>query len=162
MEQVEIGKIVTVRGVRGEVKVLPWADSADFFDEIDTVYIEEKAYPITGRVYVKSCVCLKLKGVDTVEAARALVGKQVYIDEEQLPPVGENTYYIRDLIGMRVLEGEKEIGRVRDVFSTGANDVYEVVDGSGKQILIPAISQCVLEINVQEKYMRVALLEGLR
>lgn len=162
MSKIEVGKIVNVRGVRGEVKINPFLDDTQAFREFDFLYIKEKQVKILGVKFVKNNPILLLEGVDSVEKAEALRNTSVYVDEEMLPELSENEYYIKDILGLEVvtLEGET-LGKITDVFKTGSNDVYEVQMESGKKFLIPAISQVIKEININDKKVTVELLEGL-
>ena len=162
MSKIEVGKIVNVRGVRGEVKINPFLDDTQAFREFEFLYIKEKQVKILSVKFVKNNPILLLEGVDSVEKAEALRNTPVYVDEEMLPELSENEYYIKDILGLEVLtlEGES-LGKITDVFKTGSNDVYEVQMESGKKFLIPAISQVIKEINIEEKRVIVELLEGL-
>ena len=95
-------------------------------------------------------------------AAERYKTKEVRIPEEWALPCGEDEYYVKDLYGMKVVdEDDKEIGVIKDVIFTGANDVYIVKPKSGKDILIPAIKDCILKVDVADKTMHIHLMEGL-
>lgn len=157
-QYLEAGQIVSAHGLRGEVKVYPWADSPAFLAGLPRVYLGEQAYAVEhGRVQ-KSCTLLKLRGVDTLEQAQRLRGQTVLVnrDDVALPP---GTHFIADLIGLRVLDGEAEIGTVREVLTMPGNDVY-VVRGR-EEHMIPAVQEFILETNPEAGYIRVKLIEGM-
>ena len=124
-QYLQTGKIVSTHGVRGEVKLLPWADSPEFLLQFDTLWIGGRAYRVESSRVQKTCVLVKLAGIDTVEAASALRDQVVSIDraDAQLP---QGSIFIADLLGLPVSDGETPIGRLTDVMSTPANDVYVV------------------------------------
>ncbi len=127
-QYLDAGQIVSTHGIRGEVKVLPWADGPEFLTLFDQVYLKGREYVLESARVQKTCVLLKLQGVDTVEAAQTLQDTVVQVDREDVE-LEEGTYFIADLIGLRVLEGEREIGVIREILTMPGNDVY-VVQGS--------------------------------
>ncbi|MGN0613056.1 MAG: ribosome maturation factor RimM, partial [Porcipelethomonas sp.] len=126
---IETGKIVNIHGLKGEVKIVPWSDDPEFICEFDTLYCgrDRKAFEIESTRVHKAAVLAKLKGIDTPEAANALRNSIVYIDREDVE-LEEGTYFIADLIGLEVrdIDSGRLYGKVRDIFQTGANDVYEL------------------------------------
>ena len=160
-QYLQTGKIVSTHGVRGEVKLLPWADSPEFLLQFDTLWIGGRAYRVESSRVQKTCVLVKLAGIDTVEAASALRDQVVSIDraDAQLP---QGSIFIADLLGLPVYDGETPIGRLTDVMSTPANDVYVVKGKDGQEHLIPAVPEFVLERNVDEGYIRVRVIPEIR
>lgn len=161
-----IGKIVNTQGIKGEVRVLPTTDDINRFKKLKEVYISRrndiKLYEIENVRFHKQFVLLKFKGIDTMNDAELLKNTEIKIPKDLAIPCEEDEYYISDLYGMTVITDEDEnIGTIEDIIFTGANDVY-VVKKEDSQILIPAIKQCILNVNVLEKTMKVHLLEGLR
>ncbi len=161
-----IGKIVNTQGIKGEVRVLPTTDDINRFKKLKEVYISRrndiKLYEIENVRFHKQFVLLKFKGIDTMNDAELLKNTEIKIPKDLAIPCEEDEYYISDLYGMTVITDEDEnIGTIEDIIFTGANDVY-VVKKEDNQILIPAIKQCILNVNVLEKTMKVHLLEGLR
>lgn len=161
-----IGKIVNTQGIKGEVRVIPTTDDINRFKKLKEVYIFRRGnldlYEIETVRFHKQFILLKFKGVDTMNNAELLKNIEIKIPKELAIPCEEDEYYIGDLYGMKVLTDEdEEIGTIEDIIFTGANDVY-VVKSKDSEILIPAIKKCILEVNVNEKIMRVHLLEGLR
>ena len=153
------GKIVATHGLHGDVKILPWADGPEFLLDFDTVYLTGKPYAVEDARVQKTCVLMKLAGIDSVEAAARLRDVVVEIDRDdaELP---EGSMFIQDLIGLPVLCGSTEIGKVKEILQMPANDVY-VVEGE-REYMIPAVPEFILERNPDEGFIRVRLLEGMQ
>lgn len=158
---IEIGKIVNIHGLRGDVKVVPWTDFPEIFEGIKKVYTDgDKSYKVKGVKYHKSSVLLKLEGIDTPELAERMRNKVLYADKELFEDLPDDTYLIADLIGVEVYDDEKSYGKITDVITTGGNDVYCI--GTGKnQVLIPAIKDVVLDVDISAKKMLVKIPNGL-
>ncbi len=163
MELIEIGQVVNTHGIRGEIKLNPWTDFLDDLLDIEVFYDKTKdgavALEATNIRIHKNCAIIKLKGVNDMTAAESYRGKTLFVEKEETLPEGR--YYVADLIGLKVLTDEGELGTVADVFNTGANDIYEVKRPGEKPAYLPAISQVVEEINLEEGYMKVHILDGL-
>ncbi len=158
----EAGKIVNTHGLRGEIKITPWTDYPEVYEEIAELYLEDgTAFEIKSVKYHKSSVIIKLKGVDDVNDAERLKNKVVYVLRESIDDLPDDTYFVVDLIGLEVFEGEAFLGKITEVISTGSNDVYVVSREGEKDILIPALREVVEEVNVNEGYMKVKIPEGL-
>lgn len=163
-----IGDIVNTQGIKGEVRVMPCVDDVKRFELLDRVYIDKKnkitEYQVEKIRYHKQFVLMKLKGIDDMTTAENLLkGSIVKITEDMAIPCEEDEYYVRDLYDMAVFTDDgEELGTITDVLFTGANDVYVITPKKGKDILIPAIKQVVLNVDVENKKMIVKLLEGLR
>ena len=174
VENIKIGKIVNAVALRGEVKVYHYSDYKERFEELDEILVERNGakrhamerYPIEGVRYQKDMAILKLKGVNDRNAAEALKDCDVYITEEDLRELPEDTFYVRDLIGCRVInegsesENAEEIGTITDVLQNSAQDIYQIKTKSGKEVLIPAVGEFVKEINIGEKTVKVSLIPG--
>lgn len=162
----EIGQIVNTNGLKGVIKVKPFTDDINRFEVLKSIYIVRKQELLEFEVeyvrYVKHMVLLKLKGIDTIEEAEKYRNCYIKInraDEDDLP---QNTYYIVDLLECEVFSVEgKKLGKVEDVFPTGSNDVYVVKNEDGKQILLPAISSVIKNVDIKNKKIIVELIEGL-
>lgn len=159
----EIAKIVSTHGVRGEVNAEAWCDSPKALCRLKKLYSKggEKVFEVErSRPKGDGMAIIKLRGIDTPEAARVLRNKILFADREDMP-LPEGSYFIADLIGMSaVTEGGEVLGRVSDVFSTGANDVYEITRGE-KKFYIPAIPSVVLNVDTETGRMTVFPMEGL-
>lgn len=166
MEYIEIGQIVNTNGLKGVVKVNPFTDDISKFEELKYVYIqlkrELKKVKIEQVRYNKNQVLLKLEGIDSIEEAEKYRNFYLKTEKESQEDLGEDTYYIVDLIGLDVYSDKNEyLGKIEDVFPTGSNDVYVVKDNLGKQILIPAIADVVKEVDLKNKKMIINLIPGL-
>lgn len=153
------GEIVTTHGLKGYVKVMPWADDpADLLD-FDRFFLDGKEYAVEHSTLQKSMVLLKLEGVDSLEAAARLRGKALSIAREDVE-LEEGVAFIADLIGLPVLADGVEIGKITEVLTPPGNDVY-VVRGSGKEYLIPAVKEFVEPLDPEAGCVRVHLIEGM-
>lgn len=162
-----VGNIVNTQGIKGEVRVMPTVDDVSRFKLLDRIFVDRKGsikeYEIENVRFHKQFVLLKLKGIDDMTTAETLKGTVVKITEDMAIPCEENEYYIKDLYDMEVVTDEGErLGIITDVIFTGANDVYAVTDDEGNEILIPAIMDCILNVDIENNTMTVKLLEGLR
>ena len=153
----ETGEIVTTHGIKGEVKVYPWADSPEVLLEFSEFRIGGVMYEVEKSRVQKNCVLLKLKGVDTVEQAMTLKGKVVEFDRSDIEL--EDGYFIVDLMGLKVFAGEEEIGKIKDIIQNPGNDVW-LVKGE-KSYMIPSVPAFIKEVNIEEGYARVELIEGM-
>ena len=161
-DKFEIGKIVNTFGIKGEVKVKPFTDDINRFDELKKVYVKTKTgikqYKIENVKYHKNMVLLKLEGINRTEDAEMLRNLFLEIDREDAIPLEEGTYFIADLIGLEVYTDEgKLLGKVDDIYNTGSNDIYVVKDELGKQILLPAIADVIKKIDIENKKITVHL-----
>jgi 16S rRNA processing protein RimM len=155
----ESGQIVNTHGVRGEVKIVPWADSPEFLCRFSTLYIDGAPWKVrTARAHKGNVIAL-LDGVDDVNAAMLLKNKVVSIsrDDAQLP---EGSFFLADIIGLDVVdEAGAKLGVLADILSPSIQQVY-VVKGD-REILIPAVPEFILETNVEGGYIKVRLIEGM-
>ena len=156
LEFLEAGEIVSTHGVRGEMKVLPWADGPDFLCEFDRVRIAGKDYQVESCRVQKTCNLLKIEGVDTMDAAQAMRGKTVEIYRCDAP---EGLIFAAELMGMTVLCEGQEIGKITDVLDYPGNKVY-VVKGQ-KEYMIPAVKAFILDTDMEKEIMQVRLIEGM-
>lgn len=152
----EAGEIVTTHGVRGEMKVLPWADGPDFLCDFERVRIDGKEYAVESCRIQKTCNLLKLKGIETMEDAQKLRGKTVEIYREDAPA---DLIFAAELIDMDVVSEGRTIGKVTDVLDYPGNKVY-VVKGE-HEYMIPAVKAFVLSIDMDQNLMEVRLIEGM-
>ena len=162
----ELGQIVNVKGLKGEVKVNSFTDDNTKFERIPKVFLKRKEslkeYEIENVGYSKNQVIIKFKNVNTVEEAETLRNSYIVVDREIFGELPEGVYYIADLIGLDVYtESNEYLGKVDDIFSTGSNDVYAVKDELGKQKLLPGIDEVIKQIDLESGKIIVNLIEGL-
>jgi 16S rRNA processing protein RimM len=158
---VSIGRVSSAHGVHGEVKVQPLTDFPERFDAGQTFWLDGKQRVIERSRWQKGTVVLKVEGIETRDAVEALRGHELQVPEPEELPEDEGIYYQHDIIGLKVEDTAGEaLGRVTDVLSTGANDVY-VVRGPKGEVLLPAVEDVVHEIDVPGGRMVVELLPGL-
>ena len=173
MEQyLRIGVITRPHGVHGEVKVYPTTDYPERFEEVTDVVINTPDGQIRTRVegvkYFKNLAIVKFQCFHNPEEIRGLAGSDIMISRDQAQPLEEGEYYIADLIGCRVICAEEsrclpgqELGIVKDVLQTGANDVYIVETPSGEELLLPVIPDCILKVNIENSTITVNVMKGL-
>jgi len=155
-----IGRILSPHGVRGDVKVHPLTDFPERFKAGARVWLHGAPIRIERSRWQGNVVVLKLEGIDDRNAAQGLNGEELFVPEAA-PLPDEGVFYQHDILGMTVVDGNGGIlGQVTDIFSTGANDVY-VVEGDQGQLLLPAIDDVVLDVDVAGRRMTVELMEGL-
>ena len=162
----KVGVITTTHGVRGEVKVYPTTDDPRRFRRLKEVVLdtgkEKMNLEIEGVKFFKQFVILKFKGLDNINYIEKYRQKSLYVTRKNAVRLQRDEYFIADLIGLKVQDEDgKELGTVKDVIETGANDVYEVEMADGKSLLLPAIKQCILNVDVENGTMQVHVLEGL-
>ena len=165
-EYLEVGQIVNTNGLKGLLKINPFTDDITRFERLKTILVEHKKelleFEIESVRYQKKQVLLKLKGIDTIEEAEKYREDYVKINRNKEEKLPEDTYYIVDLIGLDIYTvGGELLGKLDDIFSTGSNDVYVVKNSEGKQILLPAISDVIKNIDLEQKKIVVNLIEGL-
>ena len=176
-DYLQVGVIANTHGVRGEVKVFPTADDPARFKKLKTVILdtgkERIGLEITQVKFFKNMVLLKFRDFDNINDIEPYKGKGLFVTREQAVACGEDEYFIADLIGVEVkAEGGQVLGNITDVIQTGANDVYVVqvredspyaprVTGKKKELLLPAIKDCILAVDMERREMQVHLMQGL-
>ncbi len=156
---IEAGEIVNTHGVRGEVKILPWTDSAEFLAAFRTLYIDGRPVKVRSSRVHKQTVLASLEGVEDVNAAMRLKGRRVFIDraDAKLP---EGGYFIQDIIGAEVVtEDGESIGKLAEVMDAPASMIY-VVRGE-RERLIPAVPEFILKTDADTGIITVRLIEGM-
>lgn len=167
MEQLlQVGVISSTHGIRGEVKVFPTTDDPDRFRKLKQVILdtgrEQKDLEIEGVKFFKQFVILKFKGIDNINDIEKYKGKSLYVTREHAVKLKKDEYFIADLIDMQVeLENGTAFGVLTDVMQTGANDVYCIRTEEHGEVLIPAIKDCILDVDVEAGKMKIHLLDGL-
>lgn len=162
----ELGQIVNVKGLKGEVKVNSFTDDNTKFERIPKVFIKQKnnltELEIEKVGYSKNQVIIKFKNINTIEEAEKLRNSYIVVNRKIFGELPEGVYYIADLIGLDVYtESDEYLGKVDDIFSTGSNDVYVVKDELGKQKLLPGIDEVIRKIDLESGKIIVNLIKGL-
>ena len=162
----QVGIITSTHGVRGEVKVYPTTDDPRRFRRLKEVVLdtgrEKLNLEIEGVKFFKQFVILKFKGLDNINDIEKYRQKSLYVTRKNAVRLQRDEYFIADLIGLKVQDEDgTELGTVKDVIETGANDVYDVEMADGRSLLLPAIKQCILNVDVENGMMQVHVLEGL-
>ena len=162
----QVGIYTNTHGIRGEIKVFPTTDDPKHFKKLKKVTLrapkEERVLEIESVRFAKQMVLLKFKGIDNINDIEPLKGAGLFVPREEAIPLKKNEYFIADLIGLMVYTDEgEELGRLSEVIQTGANDVYAVQTAQG-ELLLPAIADCVQEVDVEAGTMTVHIMEGLR
>ena len=165
-ELLQVGIISSTHGVRGEVKVYPTTDDVKRFKRLKDVILdtgkEQIPLEIESVKFFKQMVILKFKGIDTLNDVEKYRQKSLYVTRANAVRLRKDEYFIADLIGIQVFDEEnKELGVLEDVMATGANDVYVIKMTDGRELLLPAIKQCILEVDIAQGRMQVHVLEGL-
>lgn len=166
-KQLQAGVITSTHGIRGEVKVFPTTDDAQYFRELKKVYLDTGKEQIPLEIehvkFFKQFAILKFKGINNINDIEKYKGKSLMIDREDASPLGEDEYYIGDMIGMDVYTDDpaEHFGVLRDVLETGANDVYIIDSNRHGEVLVPAIRQCILRVDTEKNEMHIHLMEGL-
>ena len=162
----KVGVITTTHGVRGEAKVYPTTDEPERFLELDYVLLdtgrELRKLEIKNVKFFKNLVILKFKGVDNINDIEKYKGRDLWIPRKEGQELEEDEYYIADLLGMSVvLEDGQEFGTLKDVMETGANDVYIIDSAEHGEVLLPAIRECILDVDLEKNVMTIHLMKGL-
>ena len=163
LEYIEFGKIVNTHALKGEIKIYSYTDNVDNILKLKNVYINNEKYAVINSRFLKGMFTMKLKEVNSIEEAKELVGNIIYRELNSSELDVEDEYFVKDLEGIDVYdEQDIYVGVLEEVFTTGANDVYKVVDANGKEIYLPAIKQVVKSVDIKSRKMVVHIMEGLR
>ena len=162
----QVGIVTSPHGVRGEMKVFPTTDDARRFKRLKEVIADTGKERITleieGVKFFKNLVIIKFRGIDSCNKAEKYRKTSLLVSRENAVRLSRDEYFIADLIGLTVQNEEgSEIGVLKDVMETGANDVYVIELHDGRELLLPAIRQCVLQVDVKAGFIRIHILEGL-
>ncbi|MGD8757387.1 MAG: ribosome maturation factor RimM [Deltaproteobacteria bacterium] len=163
---VPIGKIVGTHGIKGHLKVMPYGDSMDLFSPGKKLTVSREGDALATFRIAFACphnrlIRLGLENIGSIEVAETWIGCQLYIDKASLPQLEEGSYYWQEIMGLEAFTlDDRRLGRVEAILPTGSNDVYVVKDGS-KELLIPAIDSVVVDIDLDQKVLRVDLPKGL-
>ena len=165
-EYFQVGSITTTHGLKGEVKVYPTTDDPNRFKKLKQVLLEEKQGFVTLNIksvkFFKNIVIIGFDEFNDINQVVGLRGKKLFVSRENAVKLKKDEYYIPDLMGIKVVdEKNEELGVLKDVLTTGANDVYVVETPNGKEILLPAIKECILSVDTENELMVVHLMDGL-
>ena len=160
-----IGQIVNTQGLKGEVRVYPYVDDINRFDDIESFYLNKnlnEEFEVERVRYKGNMVIMKIKGIDSIELAEKIKSKNLYISRENSVDLDEDEFFIADLIGLEVftVAGDK-VGVLKDVLQYSANDVYVVKGDNDKEYLIPSTMKFVPEINLEDKKMIIDPIKGM-
>lgn len=165
MKKHRIGQIVNTHGLKGDMKIYPYTDYPERFEEVEYLFIEgegDKKWNIENVRYQKNMVLLKLKGIETIEAAEELRERNLFIDDSNRRVLDEDEHMISDLVGLNVyLEDLTPVGTVKDVLQYTANDVYVIVNEEGKEFLIPALKQFIPVVDVKNNKVIITPIKGM-
>ena len=156
---IETGKIVNTHGIHGEVKIQPWADTPGFLTDFESFYIDGKPVKVISAKVHKGCVIATLEGVNDIDAAIRMKNKIIMIKRADID-LEEGKFFITDLIGLSVIniDTNEILGTVQDVLTLPSHNVY-VIKGE-REIMIPAVSEFIIETDLNEGIIKVRLIEG--
>lgn len=162
----QIGAITTSHGVHGEVKVFPMTDDVNRFKKLKTVILKYKNENLNLNVqsvkFFKNLVIVKFKEYDNINDIEKFKNCGLYVTRENAVKLKKDEYFICDLIDLAVVdEDDNNIGKISDVLTTGANDVYVIELNDGRELLLPAIKECVLNVDMENRTIKIHILEGL-
>ena len=162
----QVGIITSPHGVRGEVKVYPTTDDVRRFKRLKEIILdtgkERLNLEIESVKFSKQLAVLKFVGYDNINDVEQFRQKSLFVPRENAVRLSKDEYFIADLMGIKVIdENEQEIGTLREVMETGANDVYVIDLKDGRELLLPAIKQCVLAVDVEAGFIKIHVLDGL-
>ncbi len=165
-ELLQVGVITSTHGVRGEVKVFPTTDDKERFWDLKKVILdcgkEKINLKIEGVKFFKKFAILKFKGMDHINDVEKYKRCPLFIEREDAVSLEENEYFIADMLGMDVVtEDGVHFGTLKDVMETGANDVYVIESRQYGEVLVPAVKECILDVDVAARRMKIHLLKGL-
>ncbi len=167
MEQLlQVGVISSTHGVRGEVKVFPTTDDVKRFKKLKKVILdtgrEHLPLEVESVKFFKQFAIVKFKGIDNINDIEKYKGKSLLVDRENAVKLRKDEYFIADMIGLQVYTEDGEaFGVLKDVLETGANDVYIIDSSEYGEVLVPAIKQCILDVDIKGQKMTIHLMEGL-
>lgn len=165
-EMLQVGIISSTHGLKGEVKVYPTTDDMMRFKKLSHVILDTGTTQLSLEVqhvkFFKQFVILKFQGIDHIEEIESYKGKRLLVKREDAVALEKDEYFVADMIGMRVyLDDQSEFGILKDIMETGANDVYVVESKEHGEVLIPAIKECILSVDVEKQHIVIHLMDGL-
>ncbi|MBO5209497.1 MAG: 16S rRNA processing protein RimM [Lachnospiraceae bacterium] len=166
IDELQVGVITQTHGIRGEVKVFPTTDDVNRFKKLKEVILdsgkERLTLTIEGVKFFKQFVILKFKDYDSINDIEKYKNAKLLVTREKAVKLKKDEYFIADLIGMKVVTEDGAVfGTLKDVLETGANDVYIIEMENEQEVLIPAIKECILKVDMDEMVMTIHLMDGL-
>lgn len=161
--EILIGEIVSAVGIKGQVKVKSYTETPGNFSDFGTLILGTKEVRIHSARAQGNMVTVKLEGIDSRDQAEGLVGEKLFIHESQLAELPEDTFYVRDLIGLEVRNAKdgNRVGDITDVIQNGPQDIYVISLDEGKSAMVPAVKEFIKEVNVEEGYMSIQFIDGM-
>jgi len=162
----QVGAFTKTHGIKGEINLFPMTDDVRRFKKLKKAIVdlgrEKIEVEIEGAKFFKQMVILKIKGYDSIEEVQKFAGKGLFVTRDNAVRLSKDEYFIADLIDMKICDEEDNIiGLLKDVIQTGANDVYDIALEDGRQLLLPAIKECVLNVDMNNNIMKIHILDGL-
>lgn len=164
MKLVRIGKIVNTQGLKGDLRIFPSTDYKERFEELEYVYLEgekNKKFVITKVRYKKNLAIVKFENYDNINDVETFRNREVFTEKLDQDELEEDRFYVEDLIGIKIIDEEKGyIGILKEIIQNPAHDIYLVELESGKEIMIPAVSEYIIDTDINNSVMTVSLIEG--
>ncbi len=166
VNELQVGVITQTHGIKGEVKVFPTTDDVNRFKKLKSVILDNGkqrfAMELEGVKFFKQYAIIKFKGYDSINDIEKYKGAKLFVPRKNAVKLKKDEYFIADLLGMQVVTETGEVfGTLEDVIQTGANDVYVVKREDGSEVLLPAIRECILKIDMEQNVMTVHIMDGL-
>ncbi|MDD4366131.1 MAG: ribosome maturation factor RimM [Eubacteriales bacterium] len=162
MVKIRIGYVTGAVGLKGEIKVYSYLENTKLFQSLERIFIDGQEVKIENVRYKGKIVILKVSNISDRDTAERQKDRNVYIWEDQTEKLPEGTYYVRDILGFSVFDTEdNQLGVLRDVTGSGAQDILNIIDKEGKNIMIPAVPEFLISADMKEKKIIVRLIEGM-
>lgn len=166
LQELQVGVITQTHGIRGEVKVFPTTDDVNRFKKLKEVILDTGKERLTMEIesvkFFKQYVILKFRGYDSINDIEKYKRAKLLVTRDKAVKLKKDEYFIADLIGLKVVtEDGESFGTLKDVLATGANDVYVVERPDASEVLLPAIRECILHVDMEQGYISVHIMDGL-
>ncbi|MCH3950343.1 MAG: ribosome maturation factor RimM [Acidaminococcus sp.] len=162
-KKIVIGKIVAPHGVRGEFRIMPLSEHPERYKDMKTIHLDDgRALTVVSLRAHKNVLLMQTKEITTMNEAELLRGRKIVVTPEELPPLPEGQFYVRDILGFTVVSPEGEvIGTMKDVITPATTDVFVIASPSGEEILVAAIAENIKKIDWEKKEVIVRLPEWI-
>ena len=166
LQELQVGVITQTHGIRGEVKVFPATDDVNRFKKLKEVILDTGKERLTMEIesvkFFKQYVILKFRGYDSINDIEKYKRAKLLVTRDKAVKLKKDEYFIADLIGLKVVtEDGESFGTLKDVLATGANDVYVVERPDASEVLLPAIRECILNVDIEQGCISVHIMDGL-